>query len=764
MDTSYENIKRKVVLSRAFAEFRIAISGPSDAVSQDILISSESKQKGFEQSLEYWTEFHDWLDSAHRQQDFENSLGVDQHESYITLKDFFTGTWHDDMNPEEVTRFYWIKDAVNEERQNDNNNMSYAEAVSILFKHEMDPSPIESSVYAVAWVIARRLEAVRQAAAQRIAYSCLSSCRLNSSISRETRENSYSGLVCKRPGDLQSTRTRLPFYLWDVASRRTVEVHKLSFRPLYMCISHTWGRWIIEGMARLYGVPWSIPLNSRIDVQSLPETLHAANFPVQFIWLDLVCIPQGHHDPSRQAEEIAKQSDIFANAIACVAWLNDVRSWDRLMPAITWLGLSYLQHHSGLHFPDVGNYLETLQNEADDGNDLFQKIVFPSHSAAGAQFRLNNTALGPTEEKIGFHAEYCCSRSITECLAGRRLCAASSSSGGIRDFADIFGFPDWISSLWTLQEACLFPNMSLAASDFTFLQTPRKLHITLDSLIALRDLVEAGTTRSAKQLLFCFPKQFGNSSPMDVMLMGNERQCSGQRAPAIMSVIGATEWYDAQIKAPGETPGEGDIVLGKYPLAFVREAAAKIGPLFHGTCPLDCIESSIGAMLPFFEGDDNSATFPFQYTYPRKDASHDAWQITSNGAVVIKSAVIIATGRSRRDYQHPPRPADPIWAGIYGVPSFSDGETDLQLLLDMLATKTGEAESFAFAVHLSQDTEKNMGIILASSISEELENTAILAKFGAYEIGHSEENTNQIIKHGTWPRVPEPERVDWVAI
>jgi hypothetical protein len=98
-------------------------------------------------------------------------------------------------------------------------------------------------------------------------------------------------------------------------------------------------------------------------------------------------------------------------------------------------------------------------------------------------------------------------------------------------------------------------------------------------------------------------------------------------------------------------------------------------------------------------------------------------------------------------------------AAIFGLPSFQGGDVDLQRALDVLVESTDAR--CAFAVHLSQDTEKQMGI-LAGTTSDET-GTSSLPKFGAYEIAHSEETVYQILKHNEWPRLPKAQTVDWVA-
>ena len=125
-----------------------------------------------------------------------------------------------------------------------------------------------------------------------------------------------------------------------------------------------------------------------------------------------------------------------------------------------------------------------------------------------------------------------------------RMLSTASLLGELPPVATLFGFPDWTTSLWTLQEACLCSHMSLAASNFEYLQTETGVHFGLDAIICLLDFNLSSTfPPTVKQLRLCFSSLFGSSTPMKVMLMANERQCSGARAPAIMSVLGFTDWY-----------------------------------------------------------------------------------------------------------------------------------------------------------------------------------------------------------------------------
>jgi hypothetical protein len=129
---------------------------------------------------------------------------------------------------------------------------------------------------------------------------------------------------------LNSTATDndLPHYLWDIANERTVVTRDLGSSIEYTAISHTWGRWKYHDnqkhpKVRLPGLQeWTIPQNSKFKVEHIPDILAAVPFQTQYIWLDLVCIPQEpEHDQLvlLSQQEIGRQAKIFRSAKFTVA-------------------------------------------------------------------------------------------------------------------------------------------------------------------------------------------------------------------------------------------------------------------------------------------------------------------------------------------------------------------------------------------------------------------------------------------------------------
>lgn len=438
-------------------------------------------------------------------------------------------------------------------------------------------------------------------------------------------------------------RTGYPYYLWHVQQKRTVTVKDLPQEPEYICISHTWGRWHnpAESFAAIENVPWLVPRNSRFSVQELPVMLETA-FDVEFVWLDLLCIPQDRSELALL--EISRQAAVFATAKAVIAWVWDVRDWHGLSDIIGWLTSFCIRNRGEVEIdlpdPPTNQHTEMVLEDA-----------------------LLETPYTP----IG-----------------------------------------WFTSLWTLQEACLRPDMLLCKRDFGVL-TVKDTIITLDSLAALLNFaighyphspyetllnrerhpqqLEAGTVAELEQLnplgsirrrraLEQTPKDIrsfreiydvlissGMSrlysiSPTGILHLGQHRQCTSKRAEAIMSAVGATDWFTRHVAEHHSAPEE-DLIHGLYPCSFLNEVARKNGAVFYATIASDLsylegiVDTSngvwksrspfraIGCLLPF--------TIARTILLPQERNSQDwyghasipLWHIESDGRVRMPEAGVL---------------------------------------------------------------------------------------------------------------------------
>ena len=523
----------------------------------------------------------------------------------------------------------------------------------------------------------RRLAAIA-AANQRIAWSCfegaLSGAR---SMSRSTDQNQRKFTyplratiaVCPWLGP---KKDRLPYYLWDVKEQRTVRVDSLSERPRYIVVSHTWGRWMLRDSppAKVDGVPWLVPRNSRFDVNKLPVMLKGIITTTPYLWIDLLCIPQDKSDEDHcrvMGEEIACQGEIFRNANGAIIWFSEVQDWAGLESAVLWLAGTFMKNSKSNSGPDISALDPWLR--------LFYEKA--------------------TTESTGLFEHYTYS-DLTSV-------EAATPSG-------------WFSSLWTLQEACLRPDMLLVDRNWRlFAVGPNNLVVTLDNLIALvadlethkfvnnfpvvsqedieklplgetildsqsaavlsdllpaidplpepEDYKIAPMPRGAAELRSIVNRfemqQILDAKPITILALANQRYCEHSRAQAIMSVVGATRWYTHHLEQSGRQPSEKGQMLGRYPFEFVREVRMQLGAQFFGSsgsgfeiCHQEIFERDkenkilqirpAGSMMPFASSDRVPKR---AVRFPETSKDHPSvvtWELLPDGSCVISQACVLA--------------------------------------------------------------------------------------------------------------------------
>lgn len=417
----------------------------------------------------------------------------------------------------------------------------------------------------------------------------------------------------------------LPYYLWDIRKSCTIKTSCIKFNPDYMAISHTWGRWVKGRPISIPGVPWKVPQNRRFNVRDvgaiLRRLVHNTRCGVKYVWLDLVCIPQ---DGSIIAKnEIARQAKIFRSAKYAMAWFNDIGKFE---------GLSRILNFASLHL---------LQLAGEEERSALAEVIDMSKSAAGGA----HSNLYHVDPERPMHGDA----------------------------------NPWFTSLWTLQELCLRPDMWLCGSEGKMLMCDNDVPVPLCGMIALlgrftgetdtayqNELYGSEPLSGLRDLVFWYT-QSGLEKLLaldiaSILSLGEIRHCTQRRAEAIMSALGVTEWFVQALTAHSnaEAEFEKDLVLGKYPLAFVKELATKHPRHFFAavehlhwdesvqTFVLDA--SRAGSMLPFGgirEGDFTISARLLEEWWTKSAATvHDTvstWTVEATGAVRIPRACVIDT-------------------------------------------------------------------------------------------------------------------------
>lgn len=394
----------------------------------------------------------------------------------------------------------------------------------------------------------------------------------------------------------------LPYFLWDAEQFRTVKVEELDSIQPYIALSHTWGRWQRRDpetdepiLASVKGVPWLVPENDRFDVRRLPELLLQLR-GARYVWIDLFCIPQDRSSLARR--EIAKQAAIFRNSSEAIAWLNDVSGWTNLESALQWMLAQYINRKA---------------------NDTFFSAQMPQRPNA------------PASHPIEFFNKL------------------PNTQDALED--DILN--PWFTSLWTLQEFCLRPDMHFYDRNFLPLCPQAGLTpVSLADIAALFWCLDAETAGSALvEQLFSLLARLGllklfGLTPAIILRLGNLRYCRRRRAEAIMSAVGATEWFSR-----GENSES--LVLGLYPLSFIEELRSKRGSgLFfsEATIKFDILQKIlywndydgpvelVGSMLPF--GDGKQINSHDNLLTSSEDSAVASWTIDAAGRVRMKEALL----------------------------------------------------------------------------------------------------------------------------
>ncbi|KAK2591455.1 hypothetical protein QQS21_010864 [Conoideocrella luteorostrata] len=587
----------------------------------------DRRLNGWRALLEDWSQVHELMTND---KNFRKSLSPTQEQSYHLLRLWWASTYCDEELLAATRKILKIKRTVQSAKNplwpGNQGDMAkhikadaskYHESLFKLFLHEIHPMCWEPNLWQVILI---NLQDVRYkssclAAVQQMAYSVLHPGNTRQEPYPKTFKNDE---IRHR---IASTKTShySPYYLWDTESNRTVAVEDLPMCPEYICISHTWGRWRTRTNADIPGVPWPVPENRRFDVKGVPEKLRQIGH--RFIWFDLFCIPQTRN--AQAAKEIANQASIFKGSSNCIAWINDVNSWDGVLKALYWIGL------------------KSWTVISPGGAELVQdKLVEATRSAEG-----------PMELMLSKPDPQGISSPVTE---------------GVGEPAG------WFSSLWTLQECALCPDMQLYNYMLERLEDGCGTPITLRALMVI--IFETGSLfdkiwtswRSAcpaavrhlreMSLMTRLDEVLTDGSPVPIVVHSNSRESTSNRAPAIMSAIGVTDWYLPSINNKIKEP----LVHGIYPLSFVREAAIKLGAQFYG-CGGHYMrrlkksklwQAAIqrkheGSMLPFVKSQGWYSNKNAMYNSTSIDSTdHDSvssWTINGNGSVSMRSVGIVMT-------------------------------------------------------------------------------------------------------------------------
>jgi hypothetical protein len=515
-----------------------------------------------------------------------------------------------------------------------------------------------------------------------------------------------------------------PYYLWDKVERKTV--HFEENIPQYSVVSHTWGRFRIPGKeAVIPNVPWPVPcLDSKLlfDIRSLPGIL--TRFPVstRYIWFDLVCIPQDGR--LLQNVEIGRQAGIFQAARFAVVWLNQVDDWSGLRSAILWSSAEYLSRY---------------QNDVYQALGLLPTATQLASRGLGLTTPADQDAEGTPEAPWVFETRH-----------------------------DQIVTPDrWFTSLWTLQEACLRPDMILCDKNwdiFGLQSKDDKVPILLDDIIALLSRPHGPQVSHVPAAVYELRMLLGSSrmsdllimSPVDILGLGQMRYCTNtDRAVAIMSALGVIDWFNEQKEHDSKRSLE-ELVGGQYPLAFVQEFHRRFGSITFATTDVSGLDETFyeapellqtdiaalkGSMLPFTRSMQSPKVSGIEIICPIDHPTVRTWSIQQNGSVKMDNVCIIASSHGSKGH--------PVMATIFPR---STRTPDLEDLVLRMVSFRPHAEKYAICL-MRNTTTMYRGVILERVYPQR----NLFLDVGSF---YADEQASSLLKD----RFEQSTTVDWIVL
>ena len=141
--------------------------------------------------------------------------------------------------------------------------------------------------------------------------------------------------------------------------------------------------------------------------------------------------------------------------------------------------------------------------------------------------------------------------------------------------------------------------------------------------------------------------------PETIAVLGSRRYCQDSRAEAIMSVIGATNWY-TESNSASRRHSSTSMVLGTYSFLFVEEVFRKLGASFFNATLIRSLSSNEllrrpsiqGSLLPFCSVESSGVEEKTvqKWSFPESDhPSVRTWRIQTDGSVYIPHAGMLVS-------------------------------------------------------------------------------------------------------------------------
>jgi hypothetical protein len=336
----------------------------------------------------------------------------------------------------------------------------------------------------------------------------------------------------------------------------------------------------------------------------------------------------------------------------------------------------------------------------------------------------------------------------------------------------------WFSSLWTLQEAFLRPDMILVNRNWEILTIDGHLPIPLDAMVFLsthfvqRDDSLPRPVAWLVELLMCSNMiAFHTQHPASILSTGCARECKHSRSEAVMSVLGATDWYKEIATGATARSEDESLVLGQYAYEFLNEIRVKYGFVFFSSeystyneyRDAEKEKVPIGTILPFSRKKDwayvdikiiaEARVFVTQQPHP----SIRTWTLLSDGSVkILKAGIIYATPVTQGDHDFDTMADLEVEFNgpeVGGSNDLTDFKMSLRSWMETVLT-----DSPKFAIYLSAGRLLRGFVLKEISVQRNI-SARILAKVADFELALRDDDDGTSIEVVS----PPTSSVDWIV-
>lgn len=314
--------------------------------------------------------------------------------------------------------------------------------------------------------------------------------------------------------------------------------------------------------------------------------------------------------------------------------------------------------------------------------------------------------------------------------------------------------------------------MLLCDKDWRALTCRPAFSVPIDHIIALwmsveeaikshQDVLPSGAREIRTLLAHTGMAELPRMSQLTVLMLGNQRYCEDRRAEAIMSVVGAKDWF---MRSYGPENLQ-DSVLGRYPFAFVEELRQKLKGQFFSSADLLFEEvNAFGTLLPFSEKSISSGRVTSGPLDLDDHPSVATWKLHPDGRVLLPEVGVIAAYPRRFERNEYARVLIPK-----GTPNLPQSVLEEVELNEFLASFLREKEKYAVCLLTAGKSRVNGFILMEDGLHKDItcpplaQSTKLFRKVAVFFF-NSNDDDHKSLRQGEQYQLPISEKVHWMVL